>query len=333
MRNFQNNKNVYKLFFMFFVALCSFFISVFWNSGEFGFRKMFDAFWMHSSGSVLRYIVWNIRVPRALLGFFVGGGLAVSGCVFQTLLRNPMAEPFTLGVSGGGALGIAVAVFLGLKGFFLLGFGLAGGILTIVFVYLIAFFKEFSSNALILSGIAANYVFSSSVLLLIGFSEDDGLRSALMWLMGDVSFAPYENVFFASFGIVFLCVLIFIYSFELDVMSLGDEKAQSVGVKVDSIRKILFVFASLIAGICVAVSGIVGFVGLMIPHFARKYLSSRHIYLIPGSFLAGSVFFVLCDTVSKNAVSPRQIPVGIITGFIGGIFFIILALKEKLKGV
>jgi iron complex transport system permease protein len=312
-----------------FACLIGMAVSLSWGSVPLSPSKIARLLLGTGSDTVESDIFWKLRLPRVLMGVFVGGGLAVCGAVFQSLLRNPLAEPFTLGISGGGALGAAAAVLLGVPGWGMVPFSLGGCLLSILIVYAVASRKKFSDTALILGGVVLNFLFSSLVLLAMGLARSSQIRSAMIWLMGDVSSAPPGALVPLSLLVSLSAFLLFLFSRELDLLTLGEEKARYLGLDARKFRKALFVLVSAVVGACVSVSGVVGFVGLMMPHFARKLTGPAHRGVVPAAFLSGACFFVLCDALARNAVRPAEIPVGVVTGVIGGMFFLALLLKSK----
>lgn len=274
-------------------------------------------------------IIWQVRLPRILLGLIVGAGLAASGCVFQGILRNPLADSYTLGVSGGAALGVSIGSLFGLTSYLSPVCAFAGAIVCVFLVYAVASKRHFSVSTLILSGVILSFLFSSLVLLIFAISKSEQIHATVLWLMGDLSSAEYPLLktiwIFVMAGIAVLIV----FARDLDLLTLGEEKALHLGIDAEKMRKLLFLIASFITGACVAGSGIVGFVGLMIPHLIRHMGGVRHRFLIPASSIAGAAFLVLCDTLARTIVSPLELPVGVITGIFGGLFFLIYLLRYK----
>jgi iron complex transport system permease protein len=281
------------------------------------------------SNSPSSTIIWQIRFPRVILGFLVGAGLAGCGCVFQGLLRNPLAEPYTLGVSGGAAFGATIGIILGAGTIWLPGCAFLGAFLAISLVYLVASIKRFSITTLILGGVILSFLFSSLVMLIFAISSSDKIHACILWLMGDLSPTQTTLIKTTSFFVIIGLLFLFIFSRDLNVLTLGEEKATHLGVEVALVKKLLFIIASFITGGCVAASGIIGFVGLIIPHFMRRLIGPDHISLIPASILAGAIFLSLCDCLARTIIAPLELPVGVITGIIGGVFFLAFLLKAK----
>lgn len=274
-------------------------------------------------------IIWQIRLPRIILAMVVGAGLAICGTAFQGMLRNPLADPFTLGVSGGAALGATLGIVSGLAGLWLPMFAFGGALASVSLVYIVASRKRFSTSALILGGVMLSFVFSSMVLFIFAISRTEKVHGAILWLMGDLSSTESDLIKIVALLVSGGIGLLFIFGRDLNVLTLGEEKAAHLGVKVELVKKIIFLIASLITGACVAVSGIIGFVGLVAPHFIRHFSGPDHRILIPASVLGGAVFLVLCDCLARTIISPVELPVGVITGIFGGFFFLVFFFRSK----
>jgi iron complex transport system permease protein len=279
-------------------------------------------------------IIKQIRFPRIFMACMVGAGLAVSGCVFQAILKNPLADPFTLGISGGASLGVAAAFISGLaaiRSFFIPFCAFAGMIVSVSIVYLLSMQKRFNPNAMILSGVVVSYIFSSAVMLMFALSTENSVQAAFLWLMGN--FSAFDERLLPFVAVVVL-ISITILSFSgnvINAVSLGGEKSKTFGMNIERNIKFLFLTASFITAATVSICGVIGFVGLMIPHIMRKIIGTNNVILIPASAFAGAVFLPLCDTLSRMLFSSALIPVGVITSIIGGLFFICLLLKPDRK--
>jgi iron complex transport system permease protein len=277
-------------------------------------------------------IVKIIRFKRIIMVCITGAVLGGSGCVFQSILRNPLADPFTLGISGGAALGAAAAFISGLSAtasFFTPLFAFVGAALSIFIVYLFGFKGKFDSNIMILSGVVVSYAFSSAVMLMFVLSQSSGVQQAFMWLMGNFSTFDERLMPFAVIIPLAGLVVLSLSGNIIDGISLGREKSETLGINVERNIKILFLTASLITASVVSVCGVIGFAGLMIPHIMRRFVGARAMLLIPASVIGGAVFLLLCDTLSRIVFAPVVIPPGIITSVIGGVFFVFLLLKSK----
>lgn len=266
-----------------------------------------------------------LRLVRVLMAFVVGCALAVSGCIFQALLKNPLAEPYTLGVSGGAACGASIAIITASGAVSLYAF--VGGVCTVIVIFFIARAMQFHPTAIILAGISLGFVLSSSVLLIFAFAKPDSIHKTLMWLSGDLSMAQYQHLPLYAIIIVMLTVIALFFHRHLDIISFGTSFATTHGIGTVHIA-ILFWIASLATSITVAATGIIGFVGLIVPHAVRS-IKANHAFLLPVSAIAGGTTLVIADTIGRSIVMPYEIPSGIITGFFGGIFFLILLLTRK----
>ena len=272
-------------------------------------------------------IVWNLRFPRAILAFIVGGAMAASGAVFQSVLKNPLASPYILGVSAGASLGAGLVALTGiviplLGGFTLPITGFIFGLLTVFFV--ISFSsridKSMSNNTVILFGMVFS-LFINAILTTLTALYREEMRNLLHWQMGSFSMKgwPYSG-FMLPFLIVG-CAVIFRYTREMDILSFGEQDAQSLGVDAVKTRRTLLACSAALTGAAVALCGVIGFVDLIAPHLARRIVGSRHRHVLPMSFLAGGSLLVVTDLIARTIVSPSELPVGAVTALIGGPFF------------
>jgi iron complex transport system permease protein len=276
-------------------------------------------------------IVKQIRLPRIMMAMTAGAGLAAGGCVFQGILRNPLADPFTLGISGGAAFGVCASFVAGLAsvGWIFIPFSaFAGALLAVLAVYILSMREKFNSNSMILYGVIISYIFSSAVMLLFSLSKTNQVYSAFMWLMGNISMFDERILPFVIIVVLAGTVILCLTGNIINVLTLGGQKANTLGIDTEKMIKIIFLLTSLITASCVSCCGIIGFVGLMMPHIMRKIVGGNHSLLIPASALAGCIFLPLCDTLSRTLLSPVEIPVGVITSIAGGIFFIFLMIRR-----
>jgi iron complex transport system permease protein len=284
-------------------------------------------------------VIIHIRLKRIALAFLVGMSLALSGCVFQALLRNPLADPHILGASAGGALGAVLASATGMAAFLnayigvpLFSFG--GSLAAISLVYVLSKRKGYlSMYSLILVGVILNSFFISIVIFIETIVSADQLASIFFWLLGNLS--HYDERLLRVFAITFLISFIVLMrqAKNINVLSLGEEKAAQLGVSVEWTKRICFVCASIITGMAVALSGLIGFVGLVVPHIMRLILGPDHRLLLPASALGGGMFLVLADTIARTAVIPQELPVGVVTSFVGAPFFIFLLKRKEGRGL
>ncbi|HPR42061.1 MAG TPA: iron chelate uptake ABC transporter family permease subunit [Candidatus Methanofastidiosa archaeon] len=279
-------------------------------------------------------IFFNIRLPRVILGMLIGSALAVAGTTYQAIFKNPMADPYIIGVSAGAAFGANMAILFGL-GFSIMGlspvslFAFIGSMLVTLFVYNVSKIgRKIHIETLLLSGIAIG-AFLSAMTSFMMYVAGDKLHQMVYWMMGGLWTSTWTDVRNIVIFIVVGIAIILFHSRELNLLLMGDETAQNLGVDVDRVKKILLASSSLITAFAVSVSGLIGFVGLVIPHIMRIIVGPDHRILIPTSALFGAIFLVLADATARVVLSPTEIPVGIITAFFGGPFFTYLLIKRK----
>ena len=275
-------------------------------------------------------ILFEIRLPRVLLAASVGASLAVAGAGFQALLRNPLAEPYLLGVSNGAALGTMFAfVFFGQFEFLRPVMAFAGAVLATVAVYQMAKSRAgMNTERLVLSGVIVTTFLSSVIVLLTTLLDATKLRSFTFWLLGDLSQATPNSFYLAGITAIIGTIILTATARSLNLMMLGERDAFDFGVEVNRTRLIVFSTASALVGISVASSGSVGYVGLVIPHIVRLTIGSDNRNVIPATAVVGAIFVVLADTVARTAIAPRELPVGAITALIGAPMFIYLLRKN-----
>lgn len=281
---------------------------------------------------VFPYVVIDVRLPRILTAAIVGAGLSMAGAVFQGILMNPLADPYTLGISSGAAFGASLALIMNVSfvHFNIIPlFAFAGAMITLIAVLSMSSFRgQLSSNNLILSGVIVAAILSAG----IGFMKyiaDEQVSVIIFWLMGSFASKTWQDVVLTG-SIVTGGFLIFIfYSRDLNILSLGDKISHSLGVETNRVKRILLVVASLVTAICVSVSGIIGFVGLIIPHLMRFVLGPDNQRLIPASALGGALLLLIADTTTRS-ILPHEIPIGILTSLLGGPFFCYIFRKKEL---
>ena len=276
-------------------------------------------------------VVFDVRLPRILSAAIVGAGLAVSGVVFQGILLNPLADPYTLGVSAGAAFGASLAILLNI-GFMGTAsvplFAFIGAVGTLLFVmYLSASSGGVSSTSLILSGIIVAAILSAGISFL-KYIADEQVSVIIFWLMGSFGSRTWTDVGLALLFVGCGFLIFMFFARDLNLMSLGDRTASSLGVDTGRVTRVLLVTASLIAAVCVSVSGIIGFVGLLVPHMMRLLTGPDNRRLIPISLLAGAILLLAADTITR-AVLPSEIPIGVLTALIGGPFFCYIFRRQQ----
>lgn len=282
-------------------------------------------------------LVFDIRLPRVMLAFFAGAALSVSGAVMQSLLRNPLASPYGLGISAGAGLGAALVmvsgVSVGILGAFLLpAVGLLFAAVTVVFVMAFSsrIDKDLSNTTVVLTGMVIS-LFLSAIITTIAAMFPDHTQRIVLWQLGTFSSKEWGFVFVLAFVGV-LCTIYFVLrSSELDVLTFGEEQAAGLGVDVKRAKIALMGGITVLTGTAVSFVGIIGFVDLVAPHVVRRFFGSSHRYVIPACALAGGAFMVLCDLAARTLIAPSEIPIGSITALIGAPFFIYVFLRERKK--
>lgn len=280
-------------------------------------------------------ILFKIRVPRLILGIVVGAALSSAGVILQGMFRNPLVEPYTLGISGGAAAAVGLVIVTGLSGTFpqiipLAGF--AGAIGATVLVYFIASSGgRLTIPTLLLTGIIVSFLSSSLIMLLMSLAKGEELHGIMFWIMGNLQETNLSFIIIVSFILLTGIFISFLFARDLNALVLGEEEATHLGIEVERTKKILFILASLLTGVAVSASGVIGFVGLMIPHLIRGVIDADHRFLLPASAIFGASFLVGADLIARTIISPRELPVGVITGIIGGIVFIYIIRKRKVE--
>jgi iron complex transport system permease protein len=278
-------------------------------------------------------VLTKIRIPRLLLAIGVGGALSLSGAILQGIYRNPLVEPYTLGISGGAALGVAIAIVFGFNtlGFLSLPiFGFSGALITLFLVYFLSVKRGgLSINSMLLIGVMVSFVASSAMMFLMSITTTDNLQGIIFWVMGSLDESDNMLISIAFYSSLAGLSLTYFFAQPLNALRLGEVKAKHLGINTNVTVKLLFFVASLLTGIAVSVAGVIGFVGLVIPHLVRLIIGNDYRVLIAGSFLGGSIFLILCDTLARTIISPNELPIGVITGFVGGLVFIVVLSRSK----
>ena len=278
-----------------------------------------------------RVIIFQIRLPRIILAGIVGATLSVAGVGFQALFRNPMADPYILGISSDSAVGAILAIISGAGLTFLSipAASFCGALLTIVLVLSIARTGfRLQTNTLLLAGVIVGSFFSAIIMFLVSITQDERLHSIIFWLMGDLSLSKYNEIIIVTPFVIIGCLIIYLHAHPLNLIVTGEDTALQLGVEVERVKRLLLITASLITGVVVSVSGVIGFVGLIVPHMMRMVFGSDHRLLLPVSGLFGFSFLVVADTIARIITAPVELPVGVITAIFGAPFFIYL-LRRK----
>jgi iron complex transport system permease protein len=283
----------------------------------------------------LHHILWNIRMPRVVLAGLVGASLAIAGAALQGLLKNPLADPYTLGISSGASVGAVATIFFGLSipviGRFTLPlFSMVGAIITIFIVVMFVKMVDqtMKMETFILTGIIFSSFLSACISLMITLTGEQ-LREIIGWLLGSVANRGWSYVTMILPFVVVGALILFYFRRELNALVFGEQKAQHLGVNVKRSKYMILIAASILAGAAVAVSGTIGFVGLVVPHIVRLLFGSDHRYVLPLAFLNGATLLIICDVVSRTIIAPIELPIGVITSFIGAPVFAYIFFKQR----
>ena len=291
--------------------------------------------WDAESNPTAYSILWNIRMPRVVLAALVGAALAIAGAAFQGLLKNPLADPYTLGISSGASVGAVFTLFFGVSlpvfGFFTLPiFSMIGAFVTLVVVMGFARLvdRTMKMETLILTGIIFSSFLGSCISLMIALTGEE-LRSIMGWLLGSVSMRGWPYVKMILPFVIIGALILWLHRRELNAMIYGEERAKYLGVDVKRSKYIILIGGSMLTGAAVAVSGTIGFVGLVVPHMVRMVLGADHRHLLIISFFNGASLLVICDLVSRTIIAPTELPIGVITSFIGAPVFAYIFFKQR----
>lgn len=274
-----------------------------------------------------------MRCFRLLLAAVAGSGLAVSGIVLQAILRNPLAEPYLLGTSSGAGLGAVAALILGVSGLYLPLFAFLGALASVILVYAISFKgAKVPIESLVLSGVIVSIAFSGVMIFWISVSGNEALHGVMWWLWGSLQVYDFKLLFIVSIIVSLGILAVYFLAQDLNAISLGEEEAIHVGIDAQAVKNILLVITSLITASIVSVSGVIGFVGLIIPHIMRFLVGPNHRVLIPCSCMAAAAFMIFSDVLSRSIMPPLEIPIGVITALIGApIFIVLLRMRQSFR--
>jgi iron complex transport system permease protein len=280
-------------------------------------------------------ILFQLRIPRVLMGFLVGGALAAVGVTLQALLRNALADPYVLGVSSGAALGAAIAMLLGIGATSMLVpmlplWGFAGGLIALALIYRMAqSHGRLPIHSLLLAGVILNAILTALIMFITSIMEPARSAGLMAWLMGSLTAPGWIGLMGIALYVIVGTLFLLYHAPVLNVLTQGEETARSLGIDTERVKKRLYALTALLTGAVVSVSGMIGFVGMVIPHAVRMAIGSDHRLLMPASALVGGMFLVISDTVARTAFAPAEIPVGVVTALAGGPFFLYLLLWRK----
>ncbi|MCW3137815.1 MAG: iron ABC transporter permease [Methanophagales archaeon] len=295
-------------------------------------------------------VVWNLRLPRIIMGILAGMGLAIAGTMMQGILRNPLASPFTLGIASGAGFGAALAILSGASiiagatgEYLIIGNAFLFSLIPTFVIILFTRYKRATPETMILAGIAMLYIFSAATTLLMYFSESEAVKEAYFWMVGSLGRATWDELIFSlNLGslsiplpgpvpiVLIGCIIPLMWkSWDLNVMAAGDEAAKSLGVNVEQNRILILIIASLMTAGIVCFTGTIGFIGLVAPHMCRMVIGGDNRFLIPASGLFGAALLLTADTIARRIIAPVILPVGVITAFMGGPLFLYLIMRRR----
>ena len=275
-------------------------------------------------------LIWRLRMPRALAAFTVGALLSLSGCLMQVLLRNPLADPYILGVSGGAAFAALLGMSVGVAVVFIPILALAGSLFSVVLVFGLARGEgAWSTTRLLLTGVVTASGWTALISLVLAVGSENNLRGMLYWLIGDLGYAQTPSWALITLSLVFMICLGLARS--LNVLSMGESTAKLLGESTHRLLWLVYILASVLTAAAVSIAGNIGFVGLIVPHLMRILIGSDHRMLLPSATIFGGLFLVVSDTLARTVMAPRQLPVGVITALLGVPLFLLLLNRAKLK--
>ena len=276
-------------------------------------------------------IFWNLRAPRIVLSVLVGAALSVCGAAYQSVFRNPLTDPYVLGISSGASVGAAVAILLGLEAY-MLGVGacaLVTGLLTILVIYRIASIgNRMHTTTLLLTGVCITFLMSAIISFIMVLRQDK-MDSIIFWTMGSFASASWTEVAIVAPVVAVGIGIVLYYARDLNLLLAGSETARSLGVEVERVKRVLLLSTTLMVAFCVATCGVIGFVGLVVPHCLRLVLGPDNRRIVPCAIFAGGLFMLLCDTLARTLLMPAELPVGSLTALAGAPLFIYLLYKNK----
>jgi len=303
-----------------------FIISLLIGSVDISIKQLLNALWGQDD-SLVSSVVLELRLPRTVVGFMVGAMLALAGALMQVLLRNPLAETYVLGVSGGASAAVLIAMLSGLSSFWISGSAFFGAMISMLLVFGLAHGKgDWSPARLLLTGVVIAAGWGALISLILSITQGTQLRGMLFWLMGDLSYAHYTHW---ALIVLIVCLLVsLMISRSLNILARGELQAATLGVSPKKIRYLIYFLSSLLAATSVTLAGNVGFVGLIVPHAIRLMVGSDHRILLPAAFLLGGCLVMLADCLARTVIAPQQLPVGVLTAIIGIPVFLVLLRRQ-----
>jgi len=322
-----SSKHVYFFAVLIVSSILIFIISLLIGSVDISIKQLLHALWFQDE-SLVSNVVLELRLPRTVVGFMVGAMLALAGALMQVLLRNPLAEPYVLGVSGGASAAVLIAMLSGLSSFWISGSAFCGAMISMLLVFGLAHGKgDWSPARLLLTGVVIAAGWGALISLILSITQGTQLRGMLFWLMGDLSYAYYTHW---ALIVLIVCLLVsMMISRNLNILARGELQAATLGVSPKKIRYLIYFLSSLLAATAVTLAGNVGFVGLIVPHAIRLMVGSDHRILLPAAFLLGGCLVMLADCLARTIIAPQQLPVGVLTAIIGIPVFLVLLRRQS----
>lgn len=327
-----NNRHSFALFISTLAALFSLFAALSFGAAETSLQDVFNSFLLSNDASFNTRIIYELRMPRTLLAFLAGSGLAIAGLILQTVTRNPLADPYLFGISSGASFGVVLLMALaGISaGFMLSAAALLGSLLAMSLLILIAGRQQSAQvESMLLAGVALSFLFSAFTSLLLYWSDPQAVAAILFWTLGSFARAQWATLWLPLLVITLCTFVMLSFRRQLNAMLLGDESAITLGVRVQRFRILMLVLSSLITAVLVAMCGGIGFVGLMVPHIVRFFISQGTIAGLLVTSLVGGTFMVWVDVLSRSLLKNQELPVGVITAAIGSVFFLSLLFFRK----
>jgi iron complex transport system permease protein len=320
------SKHIYLFSVLVVSTILIFISSLLIGSVDISVKQLLHALWVQDD-SLVSSVVFDLRLPRTVVGFMVGAMLALAGALMQVLLRNPLAEPYVLGVSGGASAAVLIAMLSGLGSFWISGSAFMGAMISMLLVFGLAHGKgDWSPARLLLTGVVIAAGWGALISLILSITQGTQLRGMLFWLMGDLSYAQYTH--WALMVLTACLVVSLMISRNLNILARGELQAATLGVSPRRIRYLIYFLSSLLAATAVTLAGNVGFVGLIVPHAIRLMVGSDHRILLPAAFLLGGCLVMLADCLARTVIAPQQLPVGVLTAIIGIPVFLVLLRRQ-----
>ncbi|MBI4650051.1 iron ABC transporter permease [Candidatus Desantisbacteria bacterium] len=331
------NKKIIKwitlIMILFIILLCTGIFSLCVGASGIPLRKIISFFFDKNTGVELS-IIFDIRLPRIILGFAIGGALSIAGVILQGMFVNPLVEPYTLGISGGAALGVCLGISFKLTNKFgilsMPVLGILGAGMVIILIYFLNIKRGlFKIYEVLLTGVMISFVSSSFVMLIMAVSGAEDLRGIIFWMMGSLEEPNWLLIKISVLISVIGLLASYSLSISLNALSLGEDNAQHLGINTETTKRLLFLISSILTGLSVSICGMIGFIGLVVPHFSRMLVGNDNRILLICSYLCGAIFLILCDTLARTIIAPLELPVGVITGIFGGSLFVYAITKKR----